>query len=87
MPAASNRPSIKPFLLTYVQQFAEQELGTDDVTEAVNQIILDHRRGNCSKVATANKFSPSPAIAIAPVVTGDESDEDFLDSLEAGMGT
>ena len=43
----ATRISIKPFLSSYVIDFALEELGTDDVTEAVNQIILDHKRGMC----------------------------------------
>jgi hypothetical protein len=44
----ATRISIKPFLSSYVIGFALEELGTDDVTEAVNQIILDHKRGMCA---------------------------------------
>lgn len=41
---ASNRISIKAFLLPYVEQIGKQ-IGTDDVSEIVSQIILDHKRG------------------------------------------
>lgn len=50
-----NRVSIKSFLSAYVTNFAIEQLGTDDLSEAVNQIILDHKRGKCgcSKEASA----------------------------------
>jgi hypothetical protein len=35
---------LKPFLHNYVVDFAVDVMGTDDINEAVNQILLDHKR-------------------------------------------
>lgn len=42
MTDSSNRVSIKSWLMPYIEQVGKQ-LGTDDVSEIVNQIILDHK--------------------------------------------
>ncbi len=42
----ANRASIKPFLMPYCEQVGEA-IGTDDISEIVATIILDHKRGKC----------------------------------------
>jgi hypothetical protein len=73
----ATRVSIKPFLNSYIIDFALEELGTDDVTEAVNQIILDHKRGKCSCSAGIEPLSQQ---AIAPTPS------DLLSELSALPG-
>lgn len=41
---AQMRVSVKPYLQEYVQQRAD-ELGITDISEVVNLLILDHKRG------------------------------------------
>ena len=43
----ANRASIKSFLLPYCEQIGAA-IGTDDISEIVSIIILDHKRGQCS---------------------------------------
>jgi len=45
MAGSSSRVSIRPYLLPYLQQFGES-IGTDDVTEIVNAILIDHKLGS-----------------------------------------
>jgi hypothetical protein len=48
MAAKPNRVSFDPELLSYVEDFA-LEIGTTNLAKAINQIILDHKRGLCTR--------------------------------------
>ncbi|MEB3360131.1 MAG: hypothetical protein VKK04_25625 [Synechococcales bacterium] len=86
--ASAARVSIKEYLLPYVLEFAQKELGTDDITEAVNLLILDHKRQhNGIPIKSGKAFQPITAQptteAIAPPSsTLDDLDEEFLANLE-----
>ena len=60
----ANRASIKPFLMPYCEQVGEA-IGTDDISEIVSIIILDHKRGQCSCGADAKPTTPAVAASTA----------------------
>lgn len=68
----ANRASIKPFLLPYCEQVG-QAIGTDDISEIIAVIVLDHKRGKCSCSADTQ-----PAAAPIPSTT----ESDLLSELE-----
>ncbi|NJR62922.1 MAG: hypothetical protein HC769_31535 [Cyanobacteria bacterium CRU_2_1] len=55
MAEVSNRASIRPYLMPYCLQFGDL-LGTDDITEIVNAILIEHKRLQtcCKSVQTAD---------------------------------
>lgn len=71
---ATARASIKPFLLPYVEAFGV-DLGTDDLSEIVNLLILDHKRGVCSNCR--DKTSE----AIAPQRPAAKTEDSLLNDL------
>lgn len=65
MAEVSNRASIRPYLMPYCQQFGDL-LGTDDITEIVNAIVIEHKRlQTCCKSLQTNdpeiRVSEKPA--------------------------
>lgn len=70
----NNRASVKPFLLPYIEDIGSQ-IGTDDISEIVSQIILDHKRGICRCGG-----HPAPT-AVEPKHQVIESDESLLSEL------
>jgi hypothetical protein len=55
---------LKPFLHNYVVDFAVDVMGTDDINEAVNQILLDHKRNQavCDKDKESDEDMPFSAV-------------------------
>jgi len=65
-----NRFTLKPYLLKYVQEQAEQ-LGTPDLTVAIAFIISQHKLGSCQCRYGLSDDQPFPSAdeAIAPPAT------------------
>jgi hypothetical protein len=58
----ANRASIKSFLLPYCEQIGAA-IGTDDISEIVSIIILDHKRGQCSCSRPIEATSATAAVS------------------------
>ena len=69
----ANRASIKPFLMPYCEQIGES-IGTDDISEIIAVIVLDHKRGKCS-------CSTDSQLAVAPIAAV-TTQSDLLSELE-----
>ncbi|MBD1995077.1 hypothetical protein H6G00_00340 [Leptolyngbya sp. FACHB-541] len=53
----SNRASIRPYLMDYLEQVGSQ-IGSADTSEIINLIILDHKRGMVASSAAISSNLP-----------------------------
>ncbi|WP_088895032.1 hypothetical protein [Leptolyngbya ohadii] len=54
----ANRVSIRPYLVEWLKQIGREKLGTDDLTEVVNYIILDKRTEGMAAQSIATSAAP-----------------------------
>jgi hypothetical protein len=81
--------SIKPFLRDYIADFALDIMGTTDVSEAINQLILDHKRAEQSSSEKESTKEPTKESTKESTKEADE-DKEFnarLDYLFGSEGT
>lgn len=67
------RASIRAFLVPYVEQLG-QELGTDDPTEIIHAVLLEHKRSRQGCECRDRSACPTNAPATAST-SGSELDE------------
>lgn len=65
------RASIRQFLIPYLERFG-QEIGTDDPTEIVNQIVFEHMRGVRQACVCGDRGTLSGVSVVPPVTELDE---------------